>query len=296
MRSSIGPLLILASGVSYGAFAPGAQILSRAGMSSYEILIFPFLVGLVYVLPLVAMRFRLFNKRALKFYGIYGLINLGTFLAPLMGIALGVSVGVVVLLFYTQPLWSVLFGKILLHEPITKQKALANFVAISGIVFLAEPWTGSLLGNPWGMFVSLLGGVFLALWIVMGRKGGLNRFHPVMITFHVRSFTVVWALLTLPLLAALLPLPNLTGFDPANFQANFMFILGYAIVTGPMADMLFYKGVVVVPASVAGVLMLAEPVSAILIAAVFLSQAITLNLVIAAGLILLSNYLILRKS
>jgi drug/metabolite transporter (DMT)-like permease len=50
-----------------------------------------------------------------------------------------------------------------------------------------------------------------------------------------------------------------------------------------------------VPSSEAGVILLLEPVSGALLAAFFLHQPLTLNILLGGGLILFSNYLVVYK-
>ena len=69
----------------------------------------------------------------------------------------------------------------------------------------------------------------------------------------------------------------------------------YGLIAGVIPYSLFYKGVEKIEASVAGVILLLEPVSATILAAILFGQPITLNILLGGVLILLSNYLVVRK-
>ena len=66
----------------------------------------------------------------------------------------------------------------------------------------------------------------------------------------------------------------------------------FAIIAGIIPHSLFYKGVQKIHASIAGIVLLLEPVSATILAAILFLQPISLNILSGGALILFSNYLI----
>lgn len=199
------------------------------------------------------------------------------------------------LLLYTQPIWSTVFGKVVLNESFTKTKSLANVAAIAGVVTITEPWN-SFGGNPLAFFIAGLSGVLLSAWVIMGRKSGLLGHNPVVTAFNTKLFALVWGIASLPVLILLIPESTITAFNLEKLPAYFILLLAYSLISGTIPDLLFYKGIASIPASVGGIILLLEPVSAIAIAAIFLNQAITTLVLLGGALILFSNFLVTRES
>jgi len=68
----------------------------------------------------------------------------------------------------------------------------------------------------------------------------------------------------------------------------------FGLIGGVIPSLLFYRGLEEVQASIAGILLLIEPVSASFIALLLFEQPIDMETIFGGGLILLSNYMVLR--
>jgi drug/metabolite transporter (DMT)-like permease len=68
----------------------------------------------------------------------------------------------------------------------------------------------------------------------------------------------------------------------------------FALLSGIFPHLLLYKGLQKIQASVAGVILLLEPISATILAAIFFNQLITFNIIMGGILILISNYLVIK--
>jgi drug/metabolite transporter (DMT)-like permease len=69
----------------------------------------------------------------------------------------------------------------------------------------------------------------------------------------------------------------------------------YAAIGGVIPHLLFYRGFKKIEASVAGILLLLEPISASILAALFFDQPIGPDIILGGALILLSNYFVIRS-
>jgi len=230
------------------------------------------------------------KKGMLGFFVIYGIIGAAVSLMQYVGLAFGISVAIVSMLLYTQPVWTIIFGKFMLKEKITKKKVLAVIVAMTGILALLSPWQAESMPNIKGVLSALLAGIFLSLWFIFGRKSGISKNHYLTTTFGSIFFSSIWLLIANPFI-------NLFFHDPM-FRLSFewsptlplLFMFGF--VTLVIGCALFYKGMEKVEASKAGIIALFEPVSATILAAIFFSQPITLPIIIGGALILASNYIV----
>jgi DME family drug/metabolite transporter len=75
--------------------------------------------------------------------------------------------------------------------------------------------------------------------------------------------------------------------------AFLLYLVVYASIGGVIPHLLFYRGFKKIEASVAGILLLLEPISASILAALFLDQPIGLDIMVGGALLLLSNYFVI---
>jgi len=287
--------LILA-GIFYGTIAPGGQFLIDRGLSLFEAAFYrPLIVGLV-LLPVVLWNRKLMAGRGtLGFFAVYGLIGGLLELAMFAGLALGVPVAIVVLLLYTQPVWTIFIGKIALGEEITKRKLVSAFLGLAGLVCLLQSWEAG-AGSYIGIACGLVSGILLSLWVVLGKRSSVTGQHYVTTTFGWSVSAALWLLLLLPLLRLLLPSEDFSGLSVMLPAEDWLYLFIVSILGGAVPHLLFYRGLVGVPASVAGIVLLLEPASATVLAWAFLSQHIGFYTLLGGAFILLSNYIVVRRS
>lgn len=287
---------IIFAAVLYGTITVGAQFFTNLGLSLFEITLYRVVFASLILLPIVLIKRRyLIKKRMIIFFTIYGLVGAMLGLAEFGGIVLGVPVAVVVFLLYTQPIWTIIFGKLMLNEKITPRKVMAVFVALIGVVVLLKSWATESVGSLAGIISALIAGVLLSLWIILGRKSGVYKQHPITtITGWVWSSSI-WLLLLWPIFALLVHEPNISRFSisfPVQYWPYFIIFASIACV---IPGSLFYRGVQKIHASVAGIILLLEPVSATILASLLFAQPVGLNIFLGGALILFSNYLVIRK-
>ena len=287
--------LILA-GIFYGTIAPGGQFLIDRGLSLFETAFYrPLIVGLV-LLPLVLWNKKLMAGRGtLGFFAVYGLIGGLLELAMFAGLALGVPVAIVVLLLYTQPVWTIFIGKAALGEEITKRKVVSAFLGLAGLVCLLPAWEAG-AASYIGIACGLVSGILLSLWVVLGKRSSVTGQHYVTTTFGWSVSATLWLLLLLPLLRLLLPSEDFSGLSLILPAEDWLYLVLVSIFGGAVPHLLFYRGLVGVPASVAGIVLLLEPASATVLAWAFLSQHIGFYTLLGGAFILLSNYIVVRRS
>lgn len=288
-------LLIALSASFFGFITVGGRLLVNLGYSLYEVSLFPvFMVMLILSLMTLYRQEYLIQKVTLPFFVIYGLIGALLQVTQYGGIVLGVPIAIVAMLLYTQPIWTTILGKLWLGEKITRYKIMALFLTIVGVFILLNPSNGEGTYNALGIIFALLGGIFLSLWVIWGRKSHIDRQHPLTKIWGYAFFTSLWLMLMFPLFSLFttessfvkLSLGSITNYWPYLLSVVF---LGYII-----PYLLFLKGIRKVDASSAGTIMMLEPVAATLMAAAIFGEAVTLNILIGGAFILLSNYIIMR--
>ncbi len=282
---------LIISGISFGLIAFGTRLFSDLGFSLYEIALLVLSFGAISMLPF-AVKHRMW-KRDLGFFVTYAAIEVFAAFSLFGSIVLGVPVAIAAFLLYTQPFYTVLISKISLNEKIGKYKIISLLIALVGMVILVQPF--NLEANPVGILLALLSGIALSLWIIYGRKGVIRKIAPTAINFWRSLFAVIMLVVLYPLVSSFIKDPAITGFS-SHSASNLLFFAIYAVYVWGFAIILTYKGLEKVPASDAGILLLLEPVSATLLAAIFLLEPLTINLVFGALFILLSNYLIISRN
>src|SRR5579875_2043581 len=141
MRKNEGIILITFAGVLYGFVTVGASILSSHGLSMLDISFFFLFLSLFPLAPFAARKGSLFfqfssNWRYLTFYS---LVNTCLLLSQLGSIALGLPPATVALLLYTQPAWTVIFGRVFFQERINGTRIIIIILALVGAFLVTDP-------------------------------------------------------------------------------------------------------------------------------------------------------------
>lgn len=289
-------LFLIISGVLYGTVIAGGQFFVRLGLSLFEIAFYRVLIAALVLLPIVLIRRKYFFRRTeLFFFILYGLIGALAGLSQNFGLVLGVPVSMVVFLIYLQPIWTILLGRLILKELITPQKTCSVGLAVAGALLLLTVWNIKSDGSILGVISAVAGGLFMSLWLILSRKSQLKRHHPVTMMFGWAFFTTIWLLLLQPIAGLFIHEPNIIRLS-ASFPLHYwLYLLVFVLVSALATQLFFFKGIRKIPASVAGVILLLEPVSATILAAFLFSQPISWNVLAGGSLILLSNYLVVQE-
>ncbi len=287
---------IISASILYGLITVGGQFFANLGFSLYEISCLVFFLATCLTPVLVFKKEYRFPRQQIIFFIIFGFIGAGLQIGQFAGIVLGVPVAIVALLLYSQPIWTSIFGKFFLNEAITKRKILALVLAVIGILVLVNPFGIQNKFSAPGLIAALVAGVFFSLWVIWGRKSGLRNQHFLTTAFGYSFFTSLWLLLLYPLAAVLWHEPKFVRLDPGVYLEFWVWVAGFTIFAGVMPNILAFAGMRKVDASTTGVLLLFEPISAAILAFIFFDQPLTSNIWLGGGLILFSNYVLLRKT
>lgn len=287
-------LFIIAAATLYGLITVGGQFFANLGFSLYEIscLIF-FLAACLFPVLIFKREYR-FPREQLPFFIIFGLIGAGLQLGQFAGIILGIPVAIVALLLYSQPLWTSILGRLFLNEVFTTPKTIALLIALVGILVLVNPFGIQNELSSVGLLAALGAGVFFSLWVIWGRKSGLKNQHFLTTAFG-SFFTSLCLLSFYPLVNFLWDDPKFVRLDPRVYWEFWLLVGGFTLFAGVMPNLLAFAGMRKVDASTTGVLLLFEPISAAILALLFFNQPLTSRIWLGGGLILFSNYVLLRK-
>ena len=249
---------LVLSGILYGGVVFFAKILSELGADLWEIILYTSFLVVVLTAFMARHDIRLVFGQSLKFKLLLVasmlLVNIGQY-APLY---MGVSVTLVVLLLYLQPVWTALIERFYFRRPVSLQSWGLLFCMLIGLLFLINP-VGELSYSWSGIVWALLGGIGLSMRLMFPETAELQ-----------------------------LGL-NLSGRLWAAF-------LGYVVVILTLPNILLYRNNRKIPANVIGMILLLEPVTGILLDVVFLGQQLTWNIVVGGLIILTANLLLIRHT
>jgi len=291
----IGYSLVGISGILFGLIIFGGKVFSNLGLSLFELSTLPYIFSLFFLFPFIIQKKYWVSKKDFPLLLWYGLVEASCSFLQFAGLIFGVPVAVVVLLLYVQPLWTTIISFFFLKEKVTRWHVVACFVVILGVVFLVNPSDLFVSSSFFGLFLALLAGVFLSLWVVMGSIASKRKINPLSIKFFVDLFGLVLLFLIFPVLKMIFSDPQVVGFSlewPLWIWGALLMFNLFAITLG---HILYYKGVKLVPTASAGILLLLEPIVATLLAAVFLAQPITINILFGGIFIILGNALVILK-
>ncbi|MBI4015604.1 MAG: DMT family transporter [Candidatus Aenigmarchaeota archaeon] len=286
---------VILSGILAGTVVSGGRFFGELGMSFYQLSIFWFGLSALILFPFLLVKKELrLDRKSFIFYIACGLIGTVIMFGQFLPLFMGVSVAVVVLLLYTQPLWTAIFGRVLFKERFTKYKIAAIILVLIGIALLANPFQSAGIGNLSGIAIALAGGLGLSGWVITGKVSENRKYNSIKTVFYFNLFTTVFLAATYLLAVQFPAAGSATGlmfnFPPAVWL---LFVL-YSIAN--VGTFLFlYKGIATITASTAGIILLLEPVVATLIAAAFLNQPLTINILAGGGIILLANYISIKS-
>ena len=284
--------------ILYGFITVGGRLLANLGFSLIEISLYP-LAGVTLILLIVrpALLQQLVLNDRIGFFLVYGLIGAVLQVTQYGGIVLGVPVSLVAMLLYLQPIWTMLLGRLFLGEPFTAAKILALTLGVIGSMVLLSPAFAGVAYSTLGLVSAFLGGWALSIWVIWGKR--IHRYEgldPLARVLGYALFTVLWLGLLLLLLLSSGVGGSFASLSTHLLVGNWDMVLLVSVVAYLLPTLLFLVGIRKVEASLAGMILMLEPLSAIVLAAILFREPVTVRLVIGGGLILVANFLTIRAS
>ncbi len=288
-------LFVVLSGILSGFIVFLGLIFANMGLSLYQISLFPIVLSLIILIPFVFIK-KYRPKNFLKpMWIFYGFVAAITVLAQFAAVILGVPVSIVVLLLYTQPLWTLFISKVLMKEKTTKNGILACIIVLIGMIILVNPFTSGGIGSWLGVIIALIGGLGLSGWVTIGSHLSKKGNHPITTKFLESVFTSFFLLVFYPILLIFVKDSTFSSLSLNLSGIMWIILFFYALVILTFNHLLYLKGVEKVPTMSAGIILLLEPVIAAILALIFLSQPLTTNIILGGILILIANYLVIRS-
>lgn len=300
---------LIIAGLSFGAVPTISAILRDSNVSSIEQSFIRLLIGGIAGFSLILFysknNIESFRKSITtsiqKTYIVQGIIISLSLNFYLASIALGTPAGEAALLLQIQPLVAIILGFTLLKESITKSKIISLSLALCGIFILIKPWEWtSFLSSIGGSLLAIISGVTYGVYIVFGKLYSTKREStPFSLSL---AWVLLWAfIMWIPIfiITRIIPFPSeIISFDLSTYLIfkNIVFGLGLGIIGNVIPFGLIMLTVNYIESSKASIILLIEPLGAILLAAFVLNEAITIWYVIGGLFLLLAILMIFTLS
>lgn len=289
----------MAAAIGFGSIPVFSFYLSFYGVPSLQQGFFRSVFSVLYLFIGLGIfhhfrNFLLPRKHFLPFalYGLFG-ISLGI-IAYITAIAIGTPVIVAVSLTYLYPAITLILARIFLQEKLTAIRLIAVPLSIVGAIIVSLPLNVEITPIPlMGIFLSIANGVFAALYVVMGRKwGGHEGYTAITTTFWGYAFSTLWMVPLLFILHLFIVDVRVVGFVLLLPIEAWLLMIGFALFATAIPYVLTNYGVKHIDASAASILLLLDPISAVIMGVIFLYQQIAFWQLIGAMLIFLATILI----
>lgn len=310
-RISTGYLVTIIAGLSFGAIPVVSGLLRDVGASSVEIAFIRLLLGAIIG---IFVTFSLYLQKSTKSqviqsidkstqisFCLQGLIFTVALVVYIISISLGVAAGKAALLIQIHPILTLILSFLVLGEKITKSKIIALFLAFSGLIILTRPWEWqSFITSFIGDLFALSNGAFYAVYLIIGVWG--HKYRKNLSPTLSIAWVLIWALITsIPILFILtiIPLPDYLGeFNFVRMISIDILVLGTLLtIFGSIIPygLIMLSNSFEIESSKQSILLLGEPIAAIILGAILLNEEPTIWYLIG-GLPLLAAIIIIILS
>lgn len=290
-------LILALAGLLSGGIVFGAKVLALNGATPFELMLFPSLIGTLIFLPIVGADFRKVLRVPFAVTAIYVFSVLAVTIGEYVPLYMNVSVTLVLLLVYMQPVWTILIERFYFHRKIPASSWLLVGLMVFGLLLLINPFRGlhfSLLG----IVLPLLAGFGESLWIFVTQYFSKQGIKP-LTNYWCTCFYAALPLGILYFVANDYYPRQFAGLDTLSFDLSphlWISFFIYSLLIYTPANTLIFLGNKNVPAGIIGMILLLEPVVGITLDVIFLHNPLTWNLIAGGIIILAANILLIKKN
>lgn len=292
-----GVLLVLCSAICFGTAGVLGKLAFNAGLSVASTLALRYSLAAVTVWALLVSRHLARSARSGTFGETVGNLRLrGRSLLAAVGIGIGgyglaqwlyfwglqsLTAGTAAIIFYAYPVFVLVLSTSLLGERLTTRLILSLPLGVGGVVLIAG--AGGNLATIEPVAVAIVAGAALAYAVhITGSRAVLGTTDPVIFTAHVLpSMSVAyWG----------------AGFAMGRLQlpettSSWIVILLLAVVATAVPTLALCGGLARIEANRASVLGIAEPLAAVVLGVIVLSEPVTVRIILGGLLIVGGAYL-----
>lgn len=303
-----GIFVLILAGLSFGTIPIFSATLRDLGVSSLEQTFYRILIGAIGGIVIIFSTLKIHEKERIslssfelqKSFFLQGFLLAIMIIVYLSSVALKTPVGQASFLIQIHPLVTFVLGYFFLNERITKVKLLSLLFAFTGLIILTRPWewTTSIENVP-GELLAMSNGFLYAIYLMIGRYYTDDRrcLSPLTSLSWVLCWTFICGI-PLILIFSFLPVTSsIVGFNISvllRLEVIFISII-FGIICSIVPYGLIMKGTQTIESSKASIILLVEPVGAVVLGAIFLQETITEWYIIGGFWLLLAIYILTYK-
>ena len=296
MRKIEGYFLIIIAGVLYGTIPIFATLLTDRQVSTLEQIV----VRLALALIILWLYFGLSKTKSLRIktrdywhFAWFGLVGIALFFSAYMSAAVLTGVTVTVLLLYTQPIYTLLISRFILKKKIQPRGLISIGLSLAGIAVMFRIWALEFQSFSIGHIFGLAAGLIYSIYIVFMGKFTPRYGSPVC-TFWSFAFGLLWMIPIWYIMNHIFPTASVSSLNINISSTGWILMIGFTLST-MAAYLLFNQGLKTVEPHRAGVLILSEPLAAIVLGTAILGQKLV-STDILGGLLILTAFFIIKRS
>jgi len=281
MNRLIGILLITVSAASFGTLAIFGRYAYALGIDTYTLLFLRFGISAIFMVCILFIRREpIPNGRSLlQLIGMGAIGYVGQSFSYLTAIRYA-SAGLVALLLYLYPVFVAILSTFFLKEKISRMKALALLIALTGTALTVNPEGGQIPG----ILLALSAAIIYSFYIIVGT-------HVMQTVSAFQSSAIIFA-------SAGVVYGALTAFNSPHFPTTltgWSLIAGIVIVATVIPVITFLAGLQRIGPTNASMLSTLEPVVTVILAGV-LFKDILKPITLVGGCMILISVIILTRS
>jgi drug/metabolite transporter (DMT)-like permease len=272
-----GRIEVASAAILFGTIGIFVSLVNRMPIGS--IIFYRLLFGIAAIAIFFACCGKGYGELRLKenkqYIFLLGILQAGTMLSYFISVKY-TTVAIAVLLLYTAPIYVTLLSPLLLKEPVTRRSLSALVLSLSGVILVIHPGAvfqdmDSMYGI--GLLCGLIAGLLYACMILTSRylKG-----------YYTGTAQAAWAII----ITLIIFLPYSTAVSSGVLLDNLYLLILLGLLPTAASLTLYFSGLAHVRAQNASIIALLEPASAVVFAAIILSQPITSSVLVGGGLIL----------
>ena len=296
MRKIEGYFLVIIAGVLYGTIPIFATLLTNRHISTLEQIV----VRLSLALAVIALYFGFAQAKSLRIkardylhFCWFGLVGIALFFSAYMSAAVLTGVTVAVLLLYTQPIYTLIISRFFLKRKVHPSGLISIALSLAGIAVMFRIWAMEFRTFSIGHVFGLLAGLIYSIYIVFMNKFSPRYGSPVC-TFWSFAFGLLWMIPIWYIMNRVFPTASVSALNVHIDAVSGLILAGFTVAT-LLAYLLFNQGLKTVEPHRAGVLILSEPLAAIILGVFILDQKLVLTDILG-GLLILTAFFIIKKS
>jgi drug/metabolite transporter (DMT)-like permease len=285
--AKIGYLYVTLAAILFAVSGTAAKFLFNRGMTPYQMIQLRVTLSFCGLLLWLLLRNRSLLKIDLKdlfYFMLLGIMGIGAAQFLYLFAISKINVAAAILLHYTGPVFVAVYAAIFLHQKLARHSILAILGTLVGCFLVVGAYSLDLLSlNRIGIIGGILAAIAFATYSLLSEYG-MRKYSPWTVLLYGLLFAaLIWNILHPPLKALL------HAYDPVEwFWILFIATCGTILPFG-----LYFEGINRIRATHASITATLEPISAAVIAAIFLGETMA-PLQILGGLLVIASIILLQ--